>query len=100
MLAQVIFFWRKLLRFLRAYLAPRPRQGLAEMVDEARRTWREALNEYNFVDQEMIDYMIFKINAAERRFVALWREARRRGVTAWPPDLPGPVPGVHDARAL
>ncbi|OAT80209.1 hypothetical protein [Desulfotomaculum copahuensis] len=97
---RLVSLWHTLVNYLRARLASRPGSTLAGMVDEARLAWREALNEYNFADQEMVDYLVFKINAAERRFIALLHQARRQGVTAWPPNLPGPVTGVHDACSL
>ncbi|MGB9804806.1 MAG: DUF2508 family protein [Desulfofundulus sp.] len=71
--------------------------SLVEIIDEARRDWQEACKEFHLVDNEMIDYVIFKINTAERRFIALLKQARRTGVTAWPADLPGPVRTVSDS---
>ncbi len=86
--------WKSLLRsFLRwmGSFCQRRMPTLVEIIDEARRDWQEAIREFHLVDNEMIDYVIFKINTAERRFIALLLQARRTGVTAWPPDLPGPV---------
>lgn len=97
---KLVSLWRTLVNCLLTRVKSRPRPGLAGMVDEARLAWREALNEYNFADREMVDYLVFKINAAERRFIVLMHQARRQGVTAWPPDLPGPVTVVRDTCSL
>ncbi len=57
---------------------------LVTAVEHARRDWQEALKEMDHIDRDLDEYVIFKINAAERRYVALLEEARREGVRAWP----------------
>ncbi|HUW65440.1 MAG TPA: hypothetical protein VMW83_12260 [Spirochaetia bacterium] len=47
-------------------------------------------NQLNHVDRDMVEYIIFRINAAERLCTALWQVARRENLTAWG-ELPNPV---------
>ncbi|MCS5696489.1 DUF2508 family protein [Desulfofundulus thermocisternus] len=91
---RLLAFWQLILKGLLRWLGSfykRRTPTLVDIIDQARREWQEALKEFHLVDNEMVDYAIFKINTAERRFMALLNQARRSGVTAWPPDLPGPV---------
>lgn len=43
--------------------------------------------QFNYVEPGMIDYMVFRINAAERHYMALLSLARDQGVKAWPDNL-------------
>ena len=45
-------------------------------VQNAREEWRQAIKEMDYIDGDLAEYAIFKINAAERRYIAL--------LTAWP----------------
>ncbi|MCL6448473.1 MAG: YaaL family protein [Armatimonadetes bacterium] len=88
-------------KFIRAYFEPwlvrqsvyrRPKQkGLLEMVDEARLAWQDAFREYSLGDREVVEYLIYKINAAEKRYIVLLKQARAQGVTAWPVEHLKPV---------
>ncbi|MFZ5652610.1 MAG: DUF2508 family protein [Bacillota bacterium] len=49
--------------------------------------WKTCKNQYNFTGPELIDYMIYRLNAAERHYMALLAQARREGLNAWPDDL-------------
>jgi hypothetical protein len=78
-------------------------------VQQAREEWRQALKEMDFIDGELAEYAIFKINAAERRYIALLNQARREGIKAWPDTQFLPVqelqeglcsPEVNDTPAL
>lgn len=71
----------KLAQRLRARQAP----SLVEITDQARRDLQDAWKEFHLANNELIDYAIFKINTAERRLVNLLQQARRQGLTAWPP---------------
>ncbi|MDD4239121.1 MAG: DUF2508 family protein [Desulfotomaculaceae bacterium] len=53
-------------------------------VQNARKEWRQALKEMDYIDGDLAEYAIFKINAAERRYIALLNQARKEGITAWP----------------
>lgn len=56
---------------------------LKELIKKAHRDWEVALNNFNFcTDQDMIDYSIFHIEAAEKRYMCLLKMARREEVTA------------------
>ena len=61
-----------------------PPPFLVTAVEHARRDWQEALKEMDHIDRDLDEYVIFKVNAAERRYVALLEQARREGVRAWP----------------
>lgn len=53
-------------------------------VQNAREEWRQAIKEMDYIDGDLAEYAIFKINAAERRYIALLNQARKEGITAWP----------------
>lgn len=61
-----------------------PALQLSTAVQNAREEWRQALKELDYIDGDLAEYAIFKINAAERRYIALLNQARREGITAWP----------------
>jgi len=58
--------------------------SLVTAVEYARRDWQQALKEMDHIDRDLDEYVIFKINAAERRYIALLEQARKEGVKAWP----------------
>lgn len=60
-------------------------------VQNARDEWRQALKELDYIDGDLAEYAIFKINAAERRYIALLNQARKEGITAWPDTEFSPV---------
>lgn len=64
-------------------------------VENARQEWQLSLKEMNYTDSDLSEYVIYKINAAERRYIALLELARKEGVTAWPP-IPEYFPGQED----
>lgn len=57
---------------------------LVKTVECARRDWQLALREINYIDSDLDEYVIFKINSAERRYMALLDQARKEGMSAWP----------------
>ncbi|HPZ43612.1 MAG TPA: DUF2508 family protein [Bacillota bacterium] len=59
--------------------------SLLNAVENARQEWQQSLKEMNYMDSDLSEYIIYKINAAERRYMALLEMARKEGVTAWPP---------------
>lgn len=65
-----------------------PGPALLTSIEKARKEWQQAIKELNHIDVDMAEYVIFKINAAERRFMALLDQAKKEGITAWP-DLTG-----------
>jgi hypothetical protein len=65
-------------------------------VQNAGQEWRQALKEMDYIDGDLAEYVIFKINAAERRYIALLEQARREGLTAWPDTDFSPVQEMHE----
>jgi len=61
-----------------------PATGLEVAIENAREEWRQALKEMDYIDGELAEYTIYKINAAERRYIALLNQARKEGIKAWP----------------
>ena len=50
-------------------------------VDEALREWKITLNNYNFIlDHDLIDYNIYLMEAAEKRYVFLLNKARKENI--------------------
>ncbi len=62
-----------------------PGPTLLDAVNKARQEWQYALRELNQVDSNFAEYVIFKINATERHYITLLEQAKKEGVTAWPP---------------
>lgn len=68
-------------------LAQRP-PALLEAVNEAKRTWLQALKDFNYItERDLVDFSIHNIKASERRYMALIRRAREEGVSAWPGEI-------------
>lgn len=63
-----------------------PAPTLVSAVESALRDWQQAIKEMDHIDGELTEYVIYKVNAAERRYMALLEQAKREGVTAWPPS--------------
>jgi len=59
---------------------------LLSATERARREWLQALRELDHIDSDLSDYVIFKINAAERHYMTLLKQAKQEGVIAWPAD--------------
>lgn len=57
--------------------------NLVEITEAARQAWHQARREMDFINGDMTDHVIFKINATERRYMALLQQARNEGVKAW-----------------
>jgi len=59
------------------------RPGFLKQVDQAHREWRIALNNFNYaVDPDLIDYYIYNIEAAEKRYVYFIKQARKENIYA------------------
>jgi len=72
--------------------------NLLSATESARQEWIQALRELDHIDSDLSDYVIFKINAAERHYMTLLKQARQEGVMAWPAD-PGKIaPASLDIR--
>ncbi|OPY58079.1 MAG: hypothetical protein A4E55_01162 [Pelotomaculum sp. PtaU1.Bin035] len=71
---------------------------LMTAIESARRDWQQALKEMDHADGELSDYIIFKINSAERHYMLLLKQAKQEGVTAWSaaPDKIATIPlNIH-----
>lgn len=64
---------------------------LAEAVRESLTEWKLAMAQFNFVETGLIDYMVYRLNATERHYMALLYLAKINGVKAWPENLVEPV---------
>lgn len=62
-----------------------PGLPLLDAVNKARQEWQLALKELNQIDSNLTEYAIFKVNATERRYITLLEQAKKEGITAWPP---------------
>ena len=74
----------------RIFICPKQQKTgtLLEEVEAARREWHIALQQIDQVTcTAMVDKIISKIDSAERRFIALLKQARKEGVTVWPGEL-------------
>jgi len=69
---------------LRGMVEGPPVPDLVKAVECARRDWQLALKEIDYIDSDLDEYVIFKINSAERRYMALLEQARKEGACAWP----------------
>lgn len=56
---------------------------LLTAIDNARQDWRQAVEEMNYIDSELAEYVIYKINSAERYYMTLLAQAKQEGITAW-----------------
>lgn len=66
------------------------RCDMVEAVQESLRDWQLAKTQFNFVERDLIDYMVYRLNAAERRYMALLSMAKTQGLKAWPDNLAEP----------
>jgi len=67
--------------------APQDPEGaeLLRAVEDAHREWQRARTYFDTVtDPRLVDYAIFSIGAAERRYMFLLDEARKRGLHVEP----------------
>lgn len=61
---------------------PDERQEFMDQITQAHRDWQIALNNFNFcVEQDLIDYSIYTIEAAENKYIYFLRKARRDKIT-------------------
>ena len=65
--------------------------GLLTLIEDSFKEWQTAKNQYDFIEPELIDYMIYRLNAAEKHYTALLAQARAEGLTAWPENLIGEI---------
>ncbi len=80
----------RLLKFLNIGQAVEPavdeKQEFLNQVRQAHRDWLCALNNFNYSsDGDMIDFHIYNIEAAEKKYMCLIKRARKEKLTA---DMP------------
>lgn len=64
---------------------PKPLPPLPDVVEQARQEWLSAQSYYNTVsDQDLVDYAVFRMQAAEKKYIYLLKQARHEGVTHFP----------------
>ncbi|EGO62539.1 hypothetical protein ALO_17781 [Acetonema longum DSM 6540] len=66
---------------------PRPRgdDELPHILEQARQEWLQAQAMYNYVsDNDLIDHVVYQMQAAEKRYIYLLKLARQRGITRSP----------------
>jgi len=44
-------------------------------------------NQFDHVDRDLVEYVIFRLNAAERLMTTLWQAARQENLTVWEEPL-------------
>ena len=58
---------------------------LSEIVEAARQDWLMAQRYYdNVSDPDLVDHAVYQIQAAEKKYAYLLKEARRQGITHSP----------------
>ena len=63
----------------------RPLPSLPVVVEEARKEWLNAQEYYNTVsDQDLIDHAVYLMQAAEKKYMYLLKQARHTGVVYSP----------------
>ena len=66
-------------------IEPKPLPSLPMVVEEARREWINAQYYYNTVsDLDLIDHAVYMMQAAEKKYMYLLKQARRAGVVSSP----------------
>lgn len=59
---------------------------LIDLINKAHKEWQIAVNNFNHCsDDDMIDYSIYSMEAAEKRYVTLLKMARKEKLTAYLP---------------
>jgi len=72
----------------------RPLPSLPVVVEEARREWLNAQDYYNTVsDQDLIDHAVYLMQAAEKKYMYLLKQARHSGVVYSPYTINAHVDG-------
>lgn len=87
--------WNRILSRISPHYSCSPgQQDHADIVDAVHKSlkeWQLAKDQFNYIEPALVDYMVYRLNAAERHFLALLSLARTQGVKTWPDDLAEPV---------
>ncbi|MBU7007594.1 DUF2508 family protein [Phosphitispora fastidiosa] len=61
--------------------AHRQQPELIDQVIEAHREWARALQSFNYpIEEDMVDYAIYNVNAAEKKYAYLIKKARNEKI--------------------
>jgi len=60
---------------------------LLTAIENSLNEWNLSKKQFNFINPELIDYMVYRLNAAERHYAALLSQAKDQGLKAWPDGL-------------
>ncbi|MGI6093248.1 MAG: DUF2508 family protein [Veillonellaceae bacterium] len=64
---------------------PKPLPKLADVVEQARQEWLAAQSYYDTVsDKDLVDHAVFLMQATEKKYMYLLKQARQMGVTHSP----------------
>jgi hypothetical protein len=59
--------------------------ALTDSIEQARQDWLDAQNYYNSVsDSDLVDHAVYMMQAAEKKYTYLLKEARREGISYSP----------------
>ena len=65
--------------------APKQLPGLPDTVEQARQEWLAAQSYYDSVtDTDLIDHAVYLMQAAEKKYIYLLKQARQKGITYSP----------------
>ncbi|MFZ5596377.1 MAG: hypothetical protein ACOY31_05125 [Bacillota bacterium] len=89
-------FMEKIKHWLILRVTPQPpdQPDLLGDIREALKELKISRNLYNYIDHDFIDYMVHRMNAAERHYTTLLTWARNEGLKAWPDNLKEPCKNV------
>lgn len=66
-------------------IVPKPLPSLPVVVEEARQEWLNAQSYYNTVsDEDLIDHAVYLMQATEKKYIYLLKQARHAGVVYSP----------------
>ncbi len=69
-------------------LAEKEAREFMVIIKKARQEWEDAQNYFDQVDDcELIDYAVYAVCAAEKKYIYLYKKAKSRGYLAMVPDM-------------
>lgn len=67
---------------------PKPLPPITDVVEQARQEWLDAQIYYNSVsDSDLVDHAVYLMQAAEKKYMYLLKQARKEGITYSPYSL-------------
>lgn len=95
---QTIYYQRinqKVLQWLNLAFPKFSKQSQEELlissINKSLYEWKNAQDQFNHASPGLIDYMVYRLNATERHYIALLSIAKEKGVKAWPDTLTEPI---------